>query len=163
MNIDKKIFKNIFDKDYCGDQKDMWAMISAHYLLSAMGATSPERGYSYQLTEHGLFSLKCIGDIECKVFSEKQLSEKSALAIKTIKKGYKLTQDKKQRDARDIIIDTASYHYIQKSLEDTNSKNITQQLFEGFMPHADFESAKTTWENIENISTSQTESIDIFA
>ena len=158
MNIDKKIFKSIFGKEYNGEEKDMWAMISAHYLLSTLGANDPERGYSYQLTEHGLFSLKCIGDIECKIFSEKQLSEKSIRAIKTLKQSYKLTQDHITRDSRDIIIDTASYHFIKTSLNETKSKGLTKQLFEGFMPHSDFDSAQVTWANIESLSTATKES-----
>lgn len=163
MNIDKKIFKSIFDKNFSGEQKDYWAMISAHYLLNEMGANQPDREYSYHLTEHGLFSLKCIGDIECKEFSENNLTQKSINAIKTIKQSYKLTQNSTQRDARDIIIDTASYRYIQKSIEDTNSKGLAQQLFEGFMPHSDFECGKTTWTNIENIKQSQVETAEVFA
>ena len=163
MNIDKKIFKSIFDKNFSGEQKDYWAMISAHYLLNEMGANSPDREYSYHLTEHGLFSLKCIGDIECKEFSENNLTQKSINAIKTIKQSYKLTQNSIQRDARDIIIDTASYHYIQKSIEDTKQQNLTRQLFEGCLPHSDFECGKTTWANIQAITATQNQTAEIFA
>ena len=152
MDINNKIFNTMFGEDNIKKTSDIWAFMSAHYLLTTLGHKD-EREFGFQLTSRGMLCLKCLTKVSQ---DQPSLSAESQKLLVAIKNGCQMTKNiYKNVGTKNILISAAGYRFIKNQYPNFNDEYI-KPIFYQNLPNGNFEAGRDAWRNIQNLISEKT-------
>lgn len=130
MELDDKIFKSVFGRDYDkndSEEEDMFATMALHYLLNSKGVPERSSNYHFRAYSRGMWDLNCMDDIrkQSADSDRSELSDKAKNVLYAIEVALELTAEEvgQRFNERDVVIEGALYNFIKTKTDERFDKD----------------------------------------